>query len=164
LIVYACTASVLGQRKDVRQNRLLEGPGIGGVLVQHNFKENRLTNGNHMVTYSGNHMVSFNSRRRDSIFRAISDPTRREILNILRADQQTVGGIAHNFRMSRPAISKHLRVLRSAGLVETRKHGTQTHCRLNAKPLQVVNEWLRDYETFWKESLQSLKKHLEEES
>jgi len=109
-------------------------------------------------------MVSFNPRRRDSVFRAISDPTRREILNILRANEQTVGGIAHNFRMSRPAISKHLRVLRSAGLVETRKHGTQTQCKLNGNPLQAVDEWLRDYETFWKQSLQSLKKHLEEQS
>jgi len=109
-------------------------------------------------------MVSLNSKRRDSVFRAISDPTRREILDILRADQQTVGGIANNFRMSRPAISKHLRVLRSAGLIETRRHGTQTRCRLNAKPLQVVDEWLRDYETFWNQSLQSLKRHLEEQS
>lgn len=109
-------------------------------------------------------MVSFNSKRRDSVFRAISDPTRREILDILRTDQQTVGGIAHNFRMSRPAISKHLRVLRSAGLIETRRHGAQIRCRLNAKPLQVVDEWLRDYETFWNQSLQSLKRHLEKQS
>jgi len=109
-------------------------------------------------------MVSITAKRRDSVFRAISDPTRREILKILRADQQTVGSIAHNFRMSRPAISKHLRVLRSAGLVETRRHGTQTRCKLNAKPLRAVDEWLRDYESFWEQSLQSLKKHLEEQS
>jgi DNA-binding transcriptional ArsR family regulator len=109
-------------------------------------------------------MVSFNSKRRDSVFRAISDPTRREILDILRADQQTVGGIANNFRMSRPAISKHLRVLRSAGLIETRRHGTQIRCSLNAKPLQAVDEWLHDYETFWNQSLQRLKRHLEEQS
>ena len=124
----------------------------------------RLTKRNHMVTFIGSRMVSINSKRKDSVFRAISDPTRREILNILRADQQTVGSIAHNFRMSRPAISKHLRVLRSAGLVETRKHGTQTRCTLNAKPLQAVKEWLQDYESFWKESLRSLKNHLEENS
>lgn len=126
--------------------------------------ENCLTDGNRLVTLIGNRMVSKFSKRQNLVFRAISDPTRREILNILRSDQQTVGNIAHNFRMSRPAISKHLRVLRSAGLVETRRHGTQTRCTLNAKPLQAVNEWLHDYETFWKESLQSLKKHLEEKS
>jgi len=109
-------------------------------------------------------MVSITPKRRDLVFRAISDPTRREILSILRADQQTVGSIAHNFRMSRPAISKHLRVLRSAGLVETRRYGTKTRCTLNARPLEAVNAWLRDYESFWKQSLQSLKKHLEEQS
>jgi DNA-binding transcriptional ArsR family regulator len=116
-----------------------------------------------MVTNIGNHMVSNTARQRDSVFRAISDPTRREILNILRGGQQTVGGIAQSFRMSRPAISKHLRVLHSAGLVITRRHGTQTQCRLNAKPLHAVSDWLRDYETFWKESLQALKRHMEEE-
>ena len=116
------------------------------------------------LLFIGNRMVSITPKRRDLVFRAISDPTRREILSILRADQQTVGSIAHNFRMSRPAISKHLRILRSAGLVETRRYGTQTRCTLNARPLEAVNAWLRDYESFWKQSLQSLKKHLEEQS
>ncbi len=124
-------------------------------------EKNHLTQGNHSVTNNGNRMVSFNPKRRDLVFRAIADPTRRGILDILRGEQQTVGGIAHNFRMSRPAISKHLRILRSAGLVETRKHGTQTQCRLNAEPLRAADEWLRDYQTFWKESLESLKRHLE---
>jgi DNA-binding transcriptional ArsR family regulator len=65
--------------------------------------------------------------------------------------------------MSRPAVSKHLRVLRSAGLVVCRQEGTSTLCGLNAKPLQAVGDWLGDYETFWSESLQGLKKHVEEE-
>ena len=94
---------------------------------------------------------------------AHSDPTRREILRILRGGQQTVGGIARNFRMSRPAISKHLHLLHAAGLVATRKHGTQSLCSLNAKPLRSISDWLRDYETFWSDSLQSLKRHIEEE-
>ena len=58
----------------------------------------------------GNRMVT-DRRRREAVFRAISDPTRREILGILRSGHQTIGGIAGNFRMSRPAISKHLRLL-----------------------------------------------------
>ena len=103
-----------------------------------------------------------NRRQRDSIFRAISDPTRREILHILRGGQQTVGGIAGHFRLSRPAISKHLRLLHCAGLVVTRKQGTTNICSLDAKPLRVVNDWLQDYETFWRESLQGLKKYMEE--
>jgi DNA-binding transcriptional ArsR family regulator len=108
-------------------------------------------------------MVTKLSRQRDSVFRAISDPTRRKILFVLRDGQQTVGGIAGNFRISRPAISKHLRLLNAAGLVVIRRHGTQSLCSLNAKPLRVVSDWLQDYEAFWSGSLQSLKKHMEEE-
>lgn len=107
-------------------------------------------------------MVTKRSRQPDSVFRAISDPTRRKILRVLRDGQQTVGGIAGNFSTSRPAISKHLRLLNAAGLVTIRRHGTQSLCSLNAKPLRAVSDWLEDYETFWSESLQSLKKHMEE--
>lgn len=63
--------------------------------------------------------------------------------------------------MSRPAISKHLRLLRSAGLVVTRQRGTARLCSLNAKPLRAINDWLRDYETFWSEAMQSLKSYVE---
>jgi DNA-binding transcriptional ArsR family regulator len=107
-------------------------------------------------------MVTNQRKNRDIVFRAVSDPTRREILNILRGGQQTVGGIARNFRMSRPAISKHLRLLHSAGLVVTRQQGTANFCSLDPKPLRVIGDWLQDYEMFWNQSLQRLKKHLEE--
>ncbi|HJZ74957.1 MAG TPA: metalloregulator ArsR/SmtB family transcription factor [Vicinamibacterales bacterium] len=95
------------------------------------------------------------------MFRAIADPTRREILRLLRGGQQTVGQLASNFPTSRPAISKHLRLLRSAGLIVTRESGTARLCELNAKPLRLVDDWLRDYEAFWRESLRSLKRHVE---
>ena len=102
-------------------------------------------------------------QKRDSVFRAIADPTRRQILGLLRDGPQTVGALAGNFRTSRPAISKHLRLLRAAGLVVTRKHGTQGICRLNARPLRAVNDWLHDYEAFWSMTLEGLKKFVEEE-
>jgi DNA-binding transcriptional ArsR family regulator len=107
-------------------------------------------------------MVTNNRRQREAVFRAISDPTRREILGILRGGHQTVGGIARNFRMSRPAISKHLRLLHAAGLVVTEKHGTTSLCSLDAKPLRIIDDWLHDYEMFWSESLNNLKKYIEE--
>jgi DNA-binding transcriptional ArsR family regulator len=100
-------------------------------------------------------------KQNDAVFRAIADPTRREILNLLRGGQQTVGELAGNFRMSRPAISKHLRLLRSAGLVVSRRHGTTSRCGLNAKPLRAIDDWLRDYETYWRENMQSLKSYVE---
>ena len=100
-------------------------------------------------------------KRGDVVFRAIADPTRREILQLLRGGQHTVGQIASNFPTSRPAISKHLRLLRSAGLVITREKGTTRLCGLNAKPLRAVDEWLRGYDAFWGDSLRSLKRHVE---
>ena len=108
-------------------------------------------------------MVTKARRQRDQVFRAVADPTRREILSILKRGERTVGGIAQNFRMSRPAISKHLRLLHAAGLVETRPLGTASLCRLNARPLCAIDEWLHDYEAFWSESLESLKRYVEEE-
>ncbi len=107
-------------------------------------------------------MVTKTHRQRDAVFRAIADPTRREILAILRRGSDTVGGIAGHFRVSRPAISKHLRLLHRAGLVTTQKQGTASVCSLDAKPLRAVNDWLNDYEAFWGESLQSLKRYMEE--
>jgi DNA-binding transcriptional ArsR family regulator len=96
------------------------------------------------------------------VFKAISDPTRREILGLLRGGGQSVNRIAANFRTSRPAISKHLRLLRSAGLVTARKRGTERICELNAKPLRAVDQWVRDYEAFWADNLASLKQFVEE--
>ena len=101
-------------------------------------------------------------KQRDAVFRAIADPTRREILRLLRGRRQTVGEIAGNFRMSRPAISKHLRLLRSAGLVVSRRSGAASLCGLNAKPLRAIDDWLRDYEMFWSETMQNLKSYVEE--
>jgi DNA-binding transcriptional ArsR family regulator len=107
-------------------------------------------------------MVTITRRQRDLVFKAIADRTRREILGLLTGGRHTVGEIARHFRTSRPAISKHLRVLRAAGLVSTRKKGTASICALNGKPLRAVNDWLRDYETFWGESLHNLKRYVEE--
>jgi len=101
-------------------------------------------------------------KQRDGVFRAIADPTRREILGILRSGPRAVGEIAENFRMSRPAVSKHLRLLSAAGLVTTRQAGTWRLCGLNAKPLRAVNDWLQDYALFWGGSLRSLKSYMEE--
>ena len=107
-------------------------------------------------------MVTVRRSRDDVVFRAIADPTRREILRLLRDDRLTVGEIAANFHMSRPAISKHLRLLRAAGLVISHRDGTATICGLNPKPLKTVNNWLQDYRVLWGESLRSLKRYIEE--
>jgi DNA-binding transcriptional ArsR family regulator len=108
-------------------------------------------------------MAVLNPKRREAVFRAIADPTRREILGLLRHRKHTVGELAGNFRTSRPAISKHLRLLRRVGLVVTKSEGTARISQLNAEPLRVVDAWLRDYQEFWAKSLQSLKRYVEED-
>lgn len=108
-------------------------------------------------------MVTLKRKQREAVFRAIADPTRREILDLLRSGRSTVGELAANFRTSRPAISKHLRLLQSAGLVVSRKRGNTRICELNAKPLQGVGDWLSDYEAFWSDQLRNLKRYVEEE-
>jgi DNA-binding transcriptional ArsR family regulator len=108
-------------------------------------------------------MVTLNHKRREAVFRAIADPTRRDILGLLRGRKCSVGEIAANFRSSRPAISKHIRLLRSVGLVVTKREGTARICRLNAEPLRDISNWLKDYESLWGESLRSLKRYVEEE-
>jgi DNA-binding transcriptional ArsR family regulator len=97
------------------------------------------------------------------VFRAIADPTRREILALLRGGRHTVGELAANFRTSRPAISKHLRLLRSAGLIVVHQHGAARICELNARPLRAINDWLREYEALWSASLRDLKRYVEKD-
>ena len=107
-------------------------------------------------------MTVLNPKQLEAVFRAIADPTRREILGLLRYRQHTVGELAGNFRTSRPAISKHLGLLRRVGLVVTKNEGTARICQLNAEPLRMIDDWLRDYQEFWTQSLKSLKRYVEE--
>lgn len=103
-------------------------------------------------------------RRSAALFRAIADPTRREILALLRGRRLTVNDIAGNFRCSRPAISRHLRRLRAVGLVRTEREGTVRICRLDAEPLRMVDGWLNDYRQYWRDNLRNLKRYVEEEA
>ncbi|HET7263319.1 MAG TPA: metalloregulator ArsR/SmtB family transcription factor [bacterium] len=100
--------------------------------------------------------------QRDAVFRALADPTRRRILGLLRGGRRTVGELAGNFQTSRPAISRHLRVLRAAGLVTARRQGTARICQLNPRPLRTVDAWLQDYRAFWRATLRDLKRYVEE--
>ena len=108
-------------------------------------------------------MVTLDRERHEAVFRAIADPTRREILGMLRGRPYSVGEIAARFRTSRPAISKHLRMLRAVGLVATTQRGTARICALNAEPLRAVSDWISDYEAYWGKTLQSLKRYVEDE-
>lgn len=108
-------------------------------------------------------MVAATHPTTDALFKALADPTRREILSLLRQRGRSVSDLAANFYTSRPAISKHLRILREAQLVRDTSSGTSRLCELNAAPLRRVEAWLADYERFWDRSLRRLKAHVEEQ-
>ena len=102
------------------------------------------------------------ARSQPDVFRAIADPTRRAILDRLRAGPAPVNALAADFRQSRPAISKHLRVLRRARLVVEERSGRERLYELQPKPLQQVAGWIEGYRSFWLTSLGNLKRYLEE--
>jgi DNA-binding transcriptional ArsR family regulator len=100
-------------------------------------------------------------RAKTDAFRAIADPTRRAILDRLRAGPANAGTLAADFRSSRPAVSRHLRVLREARLVVNERIGRERIYAVNPVPLQTVAGWLEGYRTFWQASLVQLKRNLE---
>ena len=102
------------------------------------------------------------ARADTDVFRAIADPTRRAILDRLRAGPAPVNALAAGFSLSRPAVSKHLRILRASRLVKEQKVGRERLYRLQPAPLQSAIGWLEGYRLFWQKSLDNLKRLLEE--
>ena len=96
------------------------------------------------------------------VFQALADPTRRAILTLLRQGSLPVGGIAGDFPISRPAISRHLRILREAELVTEIKVGRNRLYELNAGPLKSVDDWLAHYRHMWQHKLRNLKRFVEQ--
>jgi DNA-binding transcriptional ArsR family regulator len=97
---------------------------------------------------------------RDSLFTALADPTRRRVLELLAGDELSAGEIAAAFTVSRPAVSRHLRVLREAGLVRARRDAQRRVYRVEPGPLQELDAWLTAYRRFWDERLDELEQHL----
>ena len=96
-------------------------------------------------------------------FSALSDPTRRAVLDLLRQGSLPAGVIARAFPVSRPAISKHLRLLRRAHLVREHREGRHRMYELNPEPLRAVDSWIEQYRSFWMNSLSNLKAFVEAE-
>lgn len=94
--------------------------------------------------------------RLDHTFAALADPTRRAILARLASGDATVNELAEPFRISQPAISRHVRVLRQAGLVTQRRVGRERPCHLRAEPLKQAAGWVLEYRRFWEESFTKL--------
>ena len=98
--------------------------------------------------------------RRD-VFQAIADPTRREIINILAHQSLNLNSVAENFNVSRPAISKHIKILTECGLITIRQEGRDHYCDAQLGKLNEVSEWVEQYKKFWNEKLDALEIYLQ---
>ena len=98
----------------------------------------------------------------DMVLQALADPSRRTVLEILRDHPATAGELADALPIARPGVSRHLRVLREAGLVEVRVDAQRRLYRLRPQPLADVDQWLAPYRELWGRSLDRLGRHLEE--
>ena len=97
--------------------------------------------------------------RRDP-FQAIADPTRREIINIIARQSLNLNSLAENFDISRPAISRHIKILTECGLIVIKQQGRERYCEANLASLNEVSKWIEHYRIFWTKKLDALEKHL----
>ena len=95
-------------------------------------------------------------------YSALAEPSRREILDLLRGGERSVGDLVAHLPLSQPGVSKHLKVLREAGLVDVRSQGKQRLYALRSEPLAEVDEWLEPYRAYWSNRLDALERHLED--
>ncbi len=99
--------------------------------------------------------------RRD-VFQAIADPNRRAILGLLAKQRLTLNGVAENFRISRPAVSKHIRILRECGLVVMTRQGRERYCDVRFDRLNEVTDWVEQYRQVWEQRFERLDEVLEQ--
>jgi DNA-binding transcriptional ArsR family regulator len=99
--------------------------------------------------------------RRD-VFQAIADPTRREIINLIAHQSLNLNAVAEKFDVSRPAISKHIKILTECGLVVIRQEGRERYCDAKLDKLSEVSDWVEEYRKFWNTRLDSLENYLNE--
>jgi len=97
----------------------------------------------------------------ESVFEIIAEPNRRAILSLLVSAEQSVGEIERRLRMPQPTVSKHLRVLRDAGFVESTVDAQRRLYRLKPEPLQELDEWLEPFRRFWSEHVDALERYLD---
>jgi len=97
----------------------------------------------------------------ESTFTIVAEPNRRAILNMLLSSERSVGEIERKLRLSQPSVSKHLRVLRDAGFVESRVAAQRRLYRLRPEPLMELDAWLAPFRRFWSKHLDALERHLD---
>ncbi len=97
--------------------------------------------------------------RRD-VFQAIADPTRRKIIHLLANNSMNLNSVAEKFDISRPAISKHIKILTQCGLVVIKQQGRERHCNAKLEKLNEISDWVEQYRKFWTNKLNDLDNYL----
>jgi len=97
--------------------------------------------------------------RRD-VFQAIADPTRRAIINMISEKSLNLNAVAENFQVSRPAISKHIKILTECGLIDIKQQGRERYCEARLEKLNEVSDWVGQYKRFWNTKLDALENYL----
>jgi len=101
--------------------------------------------------------------RRD-VFQAVADPTRRKIIHTLSQKSLNLNAVAGNFHISRPAVSKHIKILSECGLIIIKQSGRERYCEINFTSLREVADWVEQYRIFWTSKLDALGEFLQQES
>ncbi len=101
-------------------------------------------------------------KRMSAVFEVLAEPNRRRLLDLLREEERPVGDLVAMLAISQPAVSKHLRVLRDAGLVRVRPDGRRRLYRVRPEPLRSIDEWLVPYRAMWEMRLDALETHLDD--
>ncbi|MCM4156312.1 metalloregulator ArsR/SmtB family transcription factor [Gramella sp. AN32] len=97
-------------------------------------------------------------------FQVIADPSRREILGMLTKDTYNINALAENFDMSRPAVSKHIKILQTAGFITIQEIGRERHCILNQEGFNELKNWISHFDKFWSRKLQKLENVLNDKN
>ena len=154
----ACSGSTTGKPEVIRlkEEKLACVPSLRVTEKEDGYSDLTAT---FLGSRNGNRMVT--SSEFDRTFGALADSTRRGILRRLSHGDATVGELARPFRVSRPAISKHLRVLEKAKLVRRTREGRISRCRLDAAPMRAAAAWVEQYRIFWEGQLDQLARYME---
>lgn len=107
-------------------------------------------------------MVTYLRNMRRDVFHAVADPNRRAIISLLANQRLTLSGVAEHFPISRPAVSKHIKILKESGLVVIRRHGRQRYCEARLEKLNEISDWVERNRKTWEQRFDRLDEYLNE--
>jgi len=136
--------------------------GEAGIRAMKTFSSNHLRNQKVTHTFATDWLRNENEAMRRDVFQAIADPTRREIIAMLAKEPLNLNAVAENFDISRPAVSKHIKILSECGLIMIKQFGRERYCQARLGKLKQVTDWVEKYRQLWEAKLNALDEYLHE--